>query len=85
MNTANEYVCPQCGTKLSEEQMFCHNCGFNISDQKQGEKESSPKLCPKCGTEFASNAAFCYTCGASVDAKNKLKIKKRILKSIKKL
>ena len=49
---ANEWVCPNCGTKNTKN--FCGECGTP--------KPSSNKwICPECGTE--NDAKFCGNCG----------------------
>jgi uncharacterized Zn finger protein (UPF0148 family) len=50
--------CPDCGTPLPAEAIFCPGCGINLS----------ARLCPDCGTELAEGATFCHVCGRRIAA-----------------
>jgi len=49
--------CPNCGSALKDNPIFCHNCGqklVNTSDkvkEQKSEKVTSQLKCPKCGSE----------------------------------
>lgn len=49
---SEEKRCPNCQALLTEEQIFCPECGTSFK-----------KLCPHCKTELQSDQAFCPTCG----------------------
>jgi hypothetical protein len=49
-----ELHCPQCGTLLPRDSIFCDNCGYNL----QGELH-----CPQCGTLLPRDSIFCDNCG----------------------
>ena len=47
--------CPKCGHQLSDDCVFCTECGTKIP---QG------LFCPKCGASVAEGSSFCHNCGA---------------------
>lgn len=57
METSNdskpvEKRCPNCQALLTDEQLFCPECGASYK-----------KLCPNCKTEIQEGQAFCPSCG----------------------
>ena len=59
--------CPNCGTELPANALFCSNCGFK---QPQPEPPAQPerRVCPACGSAVSQEARFCRTCGAPLNA-----------------
>lgn len=53
-----EKRCPNCQALLTEEQIFCSECGTSLK-----------KLCPNCKTELQEGQAFCPACGQKIDGK----------------
>lgn len=54
-----EKRCPNCQALLTEEQIFCPECGASFK-----------KLCPNCKTEIQDGQAFCPSCGQKIEEKN---------------
>ncbi|WP_224447713.1 zinc-ribbon domain-containing protein [Haloprofundus salilacus] len=54
----DEKSCNQCGEELSDEQMYCPNCG----------EKASRRLFCDCGDEVRSDWAFCPGCGRRTPA-----------------
>lgn len=50
-----EKRCPNCQAAVTDEQMFCPECGTPCR-----------KLCPNCKTELRDGQAFCPSCGQKV-------------------
>lgn len=50
------YVCPNCGTALSDEQLFCPKCGTPKTVIKK-------LICTKCGADLQDGQEFCAKCG----------------------
>lgn len=63
-SAAAEWICPQCGSRVSADDMFCGACGT----PKPAAPVPQKKICPTCGAELAEDAAFCPQCGARVTA-----------------
>ena len=71
-------VCPECGTKISQETVFCGMCGYNFnappksaenSSQKTKKAANGPKkVCPECGTKVSQETVFCGMCGYNFNA-----------------
>lgn len=53
-----EKRCPNCQALLTEEQIFCPECGTSFK-----------KLCPNCKTEIQDGQAFCPSCGQKIEEK----------------
>lgn len=51
-----EKRCPNCQALLTEEQIFCPECGASFK-----------KLCPNCKTEIQDGQAFCPSCGQKIE------------------
>lgn len=66
-------ICQNCGTPMSEGQMFCPNCGTRKAEQPvqpaQPEQVAQPvqNVCPNCGTQLMPGQGFCPNCGAKAD------------------
>lgn len=54
--------CPNCGTELASNALYCPNCGFK---QPQPEPPAQPakRFCPECGNAVSREARFCNVCG----------------------
>ena len=50
--------CPNCGTQLNDDVLFCTECGSQISQSN---------VCPHCGASVNKGDAFCQNCGKKVD------------------
>lgn len=50
--------CPYCGAKLSDESLFCTECGKELS---------KGNLCPHCGASVNDGDIFCMECGMKID------------------
>lgn len=55
--------CLNCGNELSNDAMFCDNCGTVVARQSGG---GDVMFCGICGASLASGAEFCGECGARV-------------------
>lgn len=51
-NASSVIKCPNCGTKLDQNYLFCPHCGQKLI-----------KNCTNCGEEVPFNASFCPNCG----------------------
>lgn len=51
-----EKRCPNCQALLTDEQLFCPECGTSFK-----------KLCPNCKTELQDGQAFCPSCGQKIE------------------
>jgi|GEM_PF-5747461 len=51
-NASSVIKCPNCGTKLDQNYLFCPHCGQKLI-----------KNCTNCGEEVPFNASFCPHCG----------------------
>ncbi|MCR5008575.1 MAG: zinc ribbon domain-containing protein [Oribacterium sp.] len=68
--------CRYCGTELSDNTVFCKNCGSQVpkaEQQKiqpfgddQGAAKPAPVFCRYCGGAVTNGAPFCKNCGASL-------------------
>ncbi|WP_029199613.1 zinc ribbon domain-containing protein [Oribacterium sp. NK2B42] len=68
--------CRYCGTELSDNAVFCKNCGSQVpkaEQQKiqpfgddQGAAKPAPVFCRYCGGAVTNGAPFCKNCGASL-------------------
>ncbi len=50
--------CPNCGTQLNDDVLFCTECGNQIPQSN---------VCPHCGASVNKGDAFCQNCGKKVD------------------
>lgn len=59
--------CPQCGGECTEDEKFCHTCGFKLMDLSNNSAIDSItpdiKKCPACGQEIVTGVKFCNYCG----------------------
>ena len=55
-------TCMACGTKISNNAIFCSNCGLKIAEQTS---------CAECGEILLPNEKFCRHCGTEVNEKPK--------------
>ena len=70
------HFCRYCGTELSDNAVFCKNCGSQVpkaEQQKiqpfgddQGAAKPAPVFCRYCGGAVTNGAPFCKNCGASL-------------------
>ena len=60
--TEEKKICPNCGKKVRENQMFCDNCGVNLGEKPEPPMENK---CKACGKVIDKDVAFCRFCGAS--------------------
>lgn len=54
--------CPNCGAIVSDDSLYCGNCGNVISQIIK---------CPNCGKEVNSDAKFCSGCGCLLNEQGK--------------
>ena len=54
--------CIECGTKLSADQKFCHQCGTST------EPINNQKKCPQCQSEVSDEMVFCTSCGQKLNS-----------------
>ena len=54
--------CNKCGGEISENDVFCTNCGNKVVE------ESDYKKCESCGEKLEDEAEFCKYCGQKVKA-----------------
>lgn len=60
--------CPNCKTKLEDDELFCHECGTKQIDVViQNEEPTTPKekKCIYCGEAIEEDSVFCPYCGIS--------------------
>lgn len=55
--------CIHCGSEMSDEAVFCGNCGKGGSSR---EKEEEKMYCENCGDTIGVNAEYCPKCGTVV-------------------
>ncbi|MDO4519640.1 MAG: zinc ribbon domain-containing protein, partial [Eubacteriales bacterium] len=64
--------CPECGAVLSEDALFCFNCGARVEEPQKTESYISNgeanKKCSNCGNVLVDDALFCNFCGTKVEA-----------------
>ena len=53
-------TCRECGTVLSNDAVFCSNCGAKVK----------LTTCPECGANLDEGAKFCSKCGHNLNAKS---------------
>jgi hypothetical protein len=54
--------CPKCQTRYESGDVFCANCGFDLSTAIT----ESTQTCPKCGQRLEPDDAFCPGCGTKL-------------------
>lgn len=70
-------TCPECGTEVADNIIYCPNCGYPMNDDEgenslkdkdkvEDEGTRSRKFCPNCGATVPIQAAFCPQCGAAI-------------------
>lgn len=57
-------VCPACGAEVTNESMFCPNCGNRIRTEQPKPQGS---VCPNCGAPLTPGSKFCTSCGVAVE------------------
>ena len=70
---ARVYICPQCGGKVAEGDLFCSGCGMPADQVKAAAAAAAPQseesvFCPKCGAPITAGDTFCMNCGAKIEA-----------------
>ena len=55
--------CPNCGSDVPVDALFCNQCGSKI--EKEAEPEAV-KQCPNCGKDLTSDSVFCSNCGCKI-------------------
>ena len=58
-SSKSQYVCPECGNELLEEDTSCPKCGVQFAKNEQVVFQ-----CPACNTEVDASANKCPSCGA---------------------
>lgn len=61
-------ICKKCGNEITDDSMFCQECGTPIEQKK---------LCSKCGNELGEGAVFCQKCGTPVEAEEQVASNKK--------
>lgn len=56
------WICPDCGARLEDRQLFCDQCGTRRPGTSAG------SFCPVCGKKLPPRATFCPDCGARLGA-----------------
>lgn len=56
--------CESCGSVISNESVFCNNCGNKVKDDGP---VINKKRCKFCGTLIEENMKFCVSCGKLVE------------------
>ena len=73
--------CPQCGTQLTENDVFCCGCGANVTEyiasqkalmeqqvqMENASKAGGAKFCMSCGAPLGEGQQFCMNCGTRVE------------------
>lgn len=59
-------TCPNCGSEVSLDAMFCMRCGTRLVSQTSTEKG---EYCKKCGSLLEEGMLFCTHCGEPVEKK----------------
>ncbi len=55
--------CPNCGNELSNNAIFCNNCGREVPARS---KNADKIFCSNCGAELKSGTEFCGNCATPV-------------------
>ncbi|MDF2540656.1 MAG: hypothetical protein K0S47_374 [Herbinix sp.] len=56
-------LCKGCGNQISNEYVFCPNCGYK---NEPGNIPKNTKKCSECGKEFPEDRFFCDSCGGKL-------------------
>lgn len=63
-------ICQNCGTELEDGAKFCKNCGSQIIEKQDENKEDTKfKICDNCGFKMDEDIKFCPKCGSKVTEK----------------
>ena len=63
-------TCQNCGTELEDGAKFCKNCGSQIIEKQDENKEDAEfKICDNCGFKVDEDIKFCPKCGSKVTEK----------------
>lgn len=63
-------TCQNCGTELEDGAKFCKNCGSQIIEKQDENKEDAEfKICDNCGFKMDEDIKFCPKCGSKVTEK----------------
>ena len=63
-------TCQNCGTELEDGAKFCKNCGSQIIEKQDENKEDTKfKICDNCGFKVDEDIKFCPKCGSKVTEK----------------
>ena len=61
--------CEQCGSLITDDSVFCPNCGANVGQSGSPDPSQEPaQFCPNCGAPLKEEDVFCVACGARVPA-----------------
>lgn len=55
--------CPNCGTEVPNNSLFCATCGFRLPEPAA----VSGKTCPTCGAAVKDGMKFCVSCGTKLE------------------
>lgn len=55
--------CTHCGQQISDEAVFCPECGTSVAAQSYSEAGPT-KVCKKCGESMPVDMFYCLNCGA---------------------
>ena len=56
-------LCPNCGTEVPNNSLFCATCGFKLPEMAA----PSGKICPTCGAPVKDGMKFCVSCGTKLE------------------
>lgn len=64
-------VCPQCGTQMEDDAVFCDNCGTKLPEADVAPSPAPASVaggltCPQCGASVVPGEAYCDNCGAAL-------------------
>lgn len=60
----NIKTCPNCGTVLQDDMIYCIGCGRKIvREEPKKEVEEDVKFCIACGTKIPKISVYCIKCG----------------------
>ena len=64
------FPCPNCGTALPSDALFCSSCGTKIEKTEPApvtEETTDVKCCTNCGEPIQEGFAFCINCGSKIE------------------